>query len=102
MFPISKSKMGKRMLIVVEIHHLDEATLYEAEADLDAEMLKMGFTRLKELKAPNVCSVYYDLRDMRVGLRPHYLAQKIDALNQKPDRRNFEFKIIAEKNMPNH
>lgn len=62
------------MLVLVEIQHLDEATLSEAQEDLDVEMLKMGFTKLRTMRVPpNICQVYYDLRDMRVGPRPHYL-----------------------------
>ncbi len=89
------------MLLLVEIQHLNEATLLEAQEDLDGEMLKMGFTKLGTMRVPpNICQAYYDICDMSVGLRPHYLSEKINQLNQKPDQFHFEFKLIAQKKMP--
>ena len=89
------------MLMLVEIQHLgDQVILSEAQDELDQEMTKMGFTKLKSLDSPRVRSVYYDLHDMRVGVRPRYLSDKIDQLNRRPDQYKLEGKLIAPKNMP--
>jgi len=63
-------------------------------------MTKMGFTKVRALDAPNLRSAYYDLYDMRVGVRPQHLSAKIDQLNRRPDRYKSEAKLIATKNMP--
>lgn len=89
------------MLVLVEIQHLnDQVVLSEALKELDDEMMKMGFTKVKALDAANLRSVYYDVYDMRVGVRPQYLSSKIDQLNRRPDQYKLEAKLIATKNMP--
>jgi hypothetical protein len=89
------------MSMLLLVQHFDEATLLEAQEDLDGEMPKMGFTKLGTMRVPpNICQAYYDIYDMSVGLRPDYLSGKINQLNQKPDQFHFEFKLIAEKKMP--
>ena len=89
------------MLLLVEIQHLnDQAILSEAQTELDDEMGKMGLTKIKALDAPSLRSIYYDLHDMRMGVRPQYLSAKIEQLNRRPDQYKLEAKLIAEKNMP--
>jgi hypothetical protein len=89
------------MLVLVEIQHLnDQVILSEAQKELDDEMMKMGFMKVKALDAPNLRSVYYDVYDMRVGVRPQYLSDKIAQMNRRPDQCRLECKLIATKNMP--
>jgi hypothetical protein len=89
------------MLVLVEIQHLnDQVVLSEAQSELDDEMLRMGFTKVKALDASKLRSVYYDVYDLRVGVRAQYLSAKIGQLNRRPDQYKLEAKLIAEKNMP--
>jgi hypothetical protein len=89
------------MLVLLEIQHLnDQVILSEVQNELDDEMMKMGFSKVKALDAPGLRSIYYDVLDMRVGLRPQYLSAKIEQLNRRPDQYKLEAKLIAAKNMP--
>jgi hypothetical protein len=88
------------MLVLIDIMHLgDQVDLQEAQDHLDHEMSTMGFTKLKELNEARVRHVYYELFDMRMGVRPEYLNGKILELNQRPDRYRLECKLIANRNM---
>jgi hypothetical protein len=63
-------------------------------------MSKMGFTKKKELNEARVRHVYYELYDMRMGVKTDYLNRKMIEMNQRPERYRLECKLIAEKNMP--
>ena len=88
------------MLILIDIMHLgDQTDLQEAQHDLDRKMSRMGFTKLKTLDEARVRHVYYDLHDMRMGLRPEYLNGKMLEMNRRPDRYMLECKLIAHLNI---
>jgi hypothetical protein len=88
------------MLVLVDITHVgDQVDLQEAQDKLDNVMTRMGFTKLRELNEARVRHVYYDLHDMRMGVGPEYLSDRIREMNQRPDRHRSECKLIANQSM---